>query len=140
MAYLTSSLWCLNFKTPNGKPSISSFTPTHPMIFSSFSVIFILVNGPSRVQSIILWKLLESFSSYLVFPLPGMLLFPRGHGSQLTPLFLGLCSMSLLQRGSPWPSPLRVIFYSLTHSIFPWETSITAYLFTHLMIIVCLSN
>lgn len=29
--------------------------------------------------------------------LPGILLFPRGHGSRLTPLFLGLCSMSLLQ-------------------------------------------
>ena len=93
MAYLISSLWCLKFNTPNGKPSIFSFTPAHPMIFSSFSIIFTSVDGPSRAQSVILWELLYSFSSYLVFPLPGMLLFIHGHGSLL---------LSWRRRGSKW--------------------------------------
>lgn len=91
MAYLTSSLWCLKFNTPNGKPSIFSFTPAHPMIFSSFSIIFTSVDGPSRAQSVILWELLYSFSSYLVFPLPGMLLFIHGHSSLLLSLASAQC-------------------------------------------------
>ena len=95
MAYLTSSLGCLKFSTPYSKSSISSFTPAHPMIFSSFSIIYVSVNGPSRRQSVSLWKLFYSFSSSCFLCLECHSSYTvtllHGHGSLLISLASAQC-------------------------------------------------